>query len=134
MTFICGSLTGLWLGLWFIAGTSMWMGGLLILAVQFYGWLIAGLWLPVSLNGVSRLAGIAVPAVWPAGVQKAVECVLLLPASGVFIWWGAHIAVMAIIARKNIEARRFRAPTIVGVDARSALNTFGISTLHINKP
>jgi hypothetical protein len=41
---------------------------------------------------------------------------------------------MAIIARKNIEARRFRAPTIVGVDARSALNTFGISTLHINKP
>jgi hypothetical protein len=132
MTFICGSLTGLWLGLWFIAGTSMWMGGLLILAVQIYGWFIAGLWLPVSLSGVSRLLGIAVPAVWPEDVQKAVECVLLLPALGVFIWLGVHITVMAIIARKNIETRRLRAPTIVGVDARSALNTFGISTLHIN--
>lgn len=132
MTAIARSLAGLWLGLWFIAGFGMGVGGILILAVQGYGWLSLGFWLPVTLKGICRGFEISIPQLpWPEA-QRALDVLLLLPASGVFILCGLHIALMAIVAKRNIEKRISRPPLTVAAESHRALDTFGITTLHIH--
>ena len=132
MRFISRSFAGLWLGLWLIAGTAMSVGGLLVLAAQFYGKLAAGFWLPVTLGGVCRLLEISVPIVASIEIQRAVDWMLLLPASGVFIICGLHIALMAGIAKRNVGMRDSHSPLVVAVESGGALRNFGITTLHIH--
>src|SRR5262245_5816293 len=95
---LCRSLVGLWLGLWTISGIATFIGGVLILALQLYGYFYLGFW--ADLTPASLMKGFAIhlpnPHWEPA--QKAVNCVLLLPISGVFIWCGFHLAAMAWIA------------------------------------
>jgi hypothetical protein len=47
-TLITHSLAGLWLGLWTISGIAMGIAGILILSMQFYGWLHLGFWLSLT--------------------------------------------------------------------------------------
>src|SRR5688500_11888674 len=61
MRFISRSFAGLWLGLWFIAGTAMSVGGILVLTAQFHGKLTLGFWPAVTMGGVYRLLEITVP-------------------------------------------------------------------------
>jgi hypothetical protein len=126
------SVAGLWFGLWFIAGTALWVGGVLILAIQCYGWLLIDVWFPVTLRGITRLLAITVPAVSWVEMQKAIDWVLLLPTSGVFILCGSQIALMALIAKKNMEMRCSNLPAVVAVKSHHPLNDFGITTLHIH--
>lgn len=108
------------------------VGGLLVLAVQFYGKLAAGFWLPVTLGGVCRLLEISVPIVASIEIQRAVDWMLLLPASGVFIICGLHIALMAGIAKRNVGMRDSHSPLVVAIESEGALRNFGITTLHIH--
>jgi hypothetical protein len=132
MRFISRSFAGLWLGLWLIAGTAMSVGGILVLAAQFYGKLAAGLWLPVTLGGVCRLLEISVPRVPSIEIQRAIDWMLLLPASGVFIIIGLHIALMAGIAKRNLGMRDSHPPLVVAIESEGALRNFGITTLLIH--
>lgn len=132
MSFISRSFAGLWLGLWFIAGTAMSAGGILILAAQFYGWLAVGLWLPVTLGRVCRLLEISVPIVPSIEIQRAIDWILSIPASGLFILCGGHIALLAGIAKRNMERRVSHLPHIIAVEPQSALGNFGIANLHIH--
>jgi hypothetical protein len=127
-------VAGLWLGLWFICGNALWSGGLLILSIQYYGWLAKGIWLPVSLQGVCRLfqlPRIVVP--WPV-LQQTFDALLLLPAPPVFVLLGLVLAGGAKFGKNSIERRvSDRPPLLVNCDHRRALHDIGISTLHIHE-
>ena len=126
-------VAGLWLGLWFVCGNALWSGGVLIFSLQYYGWLMKGLWLPVSLQGVYRLfepPRIAMP--WPS-LQPTLDGLVLLPAAPVLILIGIIIAGMAKFGMNSIERRAsHRPPRMVNCGHRRALNDIGISTLHIH--
>jgi hypothetical protein len=127
-------VAGLWLGLWFMCGNALWSGGLLILSIQYYGWLVKGIWLPVSLQGVCRLfqlPRIVVP--WPV-LQQTLDALLLLPAPPMLILLGLVIAGGAKFGKNSIERRvSHRPPRLVNCDHRRALHDIGISTLHIHE-
>jgi hypothetical protein len=132
MRFISRSFAGLWLGLWFIAGTAISVGGTLVLGAQFYGKLAQGYWYPVTLGGVCRLLEIPVPNIPSIEIQRAIDWVLSLPASGAFILCGLYIALMAGIAKRSVERRFSHPPLIIAVEPQGALSNFGIATLHIH--
>jgi hypothetical protein len=131
--FVPQFVAGLWLGLWFVCGNALWSGGVLILSLQYYGWLVRGLWLPVSLQGVYRLfelPRIALP--WPA-LQPTLDEFFLLPAAPVFLLIGLVLAGAAKFGMNGIERREpHRPPRVVNCDHRRALHDIGISTLHIH--
>jgi hypothetical protein len=126
-------VAGLWLGLWFVCGNALWSGGVLIISLQYYAWLVKGLWRPVSLQGVYRvfeLSRIAVP--WPS-LQPTLDGVFLLPAAPVFILMGIVIAGAAKFGMNSIDRRASHCPPrTVNCDHRRALHDIGISTLHIH--
>ena len=126
-------VAGLWLGLWFVSGNALWTGGLVILSLQYYGWLIKGFWLPVSVQGVCRLFDlprISVP--WPA-LQQTLDQLLLLPAAPVFILLGLIVAGGAKFGKNSIEKRvSHRPPRAVNCEHRRALHDIGISRLHVH--
>ena len=128
-------VAGLWLGLWFIGGNALWSGGVLVLSLQYYGWLVKGLWLPVSLRsvyGAFELPQIAVP--WPS-LQPTLEEVFLLPAAPVLILIGLILAGAAKFGMNSIERRvSHPVPRMVNCEHRRALHDIGISTLHIHDP
>ena len=99
------SALGVWLGLWTIGGIAMGTGGILILALECYGWLYLDLWLSVTPAGVLKRLAIVVPSLPIVPMQATVDALLRLPISVVFIWCGFNIAVMAWIARKRLERR-----------------------------
>jgi hypothetical protein len=78
-------------------------GGILILAVECYGWIYLGLWLSVTPAGVLKRLAIVVPSIAMVPIQSIVDALLHLPMSVVFIWCGFHVAAMAWIARKRLE-------------------------------
>jgi hypothetical protein len=80
-------------------------GGILILAVECYGWLYLGLWLSVTPAGVLKRFAIVVPSISMVPMQSIGHALLHLPLSVVFIWCGFNIAAMAWIARKRLERR-----------------------------
>ena len=80
-------------------------GGILILAVECYGWIYLGLWLSVTPAGVLKRLAIVVPSIAMVPIQSIVDALLHLPMSVVFIWCGFNIAVMAWIVRKRLERR-----------------------------
>jgi hypothetical protein len=131
--FVPQFVAGLWLGLWFVCGNALWSSGVLILSLQYYGWLVKGLWLPVSLQGVYglfELPRIALP--WPA-LQPTLDEFFLLPAAPVFIVIGLFLAGAARFGTAGIERREsHRPPRMVNCDHRRALHDIGISTLHIH--
>jgi hypothetical protein len=132
MRFISRSFAGLWLGLWFIAGTAMSVGGILVLTMQFYGKLAGGFWHPVTLGVVYRLLEIAIPIGPSIEIQRAIDWMLLLPASGVLMLCGLYIGLMAGIAKRNLEMRVSHPPLVVAIEPRGALSNFGITSLHIH--
>jgi hypothetical protein len=132
MRFISRSFAGLWLGLWFIAGTAMSVGGILVLTAQFHGKLTLGFWPAVTMGGVYRLLEITVPPGPSMEIQRVIDWMLLLPASGVLILCGLYIGLMAGIAKRNLEMRVSHPPLVVGVGPQGALSNFGITSLHIH--
>ena len=127
-------VAGVWLGLWFVSGNALWTGGVLILSLQYYGLLVKGFWLPVSLQSLCRLFDlprIAVP--WPA-LQQTFDQLLLLPAPPMFILLGLIVAGAAKFGRNSIEKRvAHRPPRTVNCEHRRALHDIGISTLHVHE-
>jgi hypothetical protein len=102
---IIHALLSVWLGLWSISGIAMGTGGVLILAIECYGWLYLGLWLSVTPAGLLRKFAIVVPSAPIEWIQFILDRLLHLPVSVMFIWCGFHIAAMAWIARKRLERR-----------------------------
>jgi hypothetical protein len=103
---IVQSLIGIWLGLWIIGGIAMGTCGLLILALQLYGWFGLGYWFPLTPARLLQGFEIGNPVItwWP--LQSIVDCALNLPLSLLFVFCGFSIAAMAWIARKNWKSRR----------------------------
>lgn len=124
------SVIGLWLGLWTIAGVSIFASGVFIVALQLYGYFYLGFWAHLTPAGVLEGFAVPYPTLGWELAQKAIDCGLHLPLEGVFIWCGFHIATMTWIARKNIEKKvsevRELLPT---ADPRFTL--FGISNLEV---
>jgi hypothetical protein len=126
-------VAGLWLGLWFVCGNALWSSGVLIFSLQYYAWLVKGLWPSVLLqdvHGSFELPRISVP--WPA-LQPALDGILQLPAAPVFILIGLFLAGGSKFGMNSIEKRLPQtAPRIVSCGHRRALHDVGISTLHIH--
>jgi hypothetical protein len=105
----------------------------MVLSLQYYGWLVKGLWLPVSLQGVYgllELPRIALP--WPS-LQPTFDEVFLLPAAPAFILIGLMLACAAKFGMNSIEKRMSHLPPrMVNCEHRRALYDIGISTLHIH--
>jgi hypothetical protein len=126
-------VAGLWLGLWFVCGNALWSGGVMVLSLQYYGWLVKGLWLPVSLQGVYRLFELPrIASPWPA-LQPTFDEVFLLPAAPAFILIGLILAGAAKFGMNSIERRvSHLMPRMVNCEHRRALYDIGISTLHVH--
>jgi hypothetical protein len=126
------SVLGVWLGLWTISGIAMGAGGVLILAIECFGWFYLGLWLSVTPAGLLRKFAIVVPAVPLEPIQLILERLLHLPVSVIFIWCGFHVAAMAWITRKRLERRVIpKGPIFVSVNPQRFGN-FGVRELHIH--
>ncbi|MGH6873889.1 MAG: hypothetical protein ACREDW_02655 [Aestuariivirgaceae bacterium] len=106
----------------------------MILSLQYYGWLVKGFWLPVSLQGVCslfHLPKISVP--WPL-LQQVLDELLRLPAAPAFILLGLMVAGAAKFGRNSIERRvSHYPPRRVSCEHRRALHDIGIGTLHVYK-
>src|SRR5215212_3436113 len=103
-------VAGLWLGLRFVCGNALWSGGVLIFSLQYYGWLVKGLWLSVSLQGLYGLFELPRIAVPSSSLQAALDGVFLLPAAPVFILMGIIIAGTAKFEMNSIEPRASHSP------------------------
>jgi hypothetical protein len=132
--FVPQFVAGLWLGLWFVSGNALWTGGVLILSLQYYCWLVKGFWLPVSLGGVRRLFDLPRISVPWAGLQQTLDQLLLLPAAPMFILLGLIVAGAAKFGRSSIERHASHSqPRTVNCENRRALHDIGISTLHVHE-
>jgi hypothetical protein len=124
------SLAGVWLGIWTISGIAMGTGGILILAMQCYGWLYLDFWFPLTPARILQGMEVAIPSIsWPA-LQRVIDCLLRLPLSAVFVWCGFNIAAMAWIARKNLE-RRLLVPQLILVTTHDRFRNHGVETLQV---
>ena len=124
------SLIGLWLGLWTIAGVATFVSGLLILALQLYGYFCLDFWADLTPDGILQGFNIAYPVMDWKPAQTAIDCLLRLPLAGVFIWCGFHLAAMAWIARNNIE-RAAKQQTIIVPATGDRFAELGVSQLEI---
>jgi hypothetical protein len=98
----------------------MGIAGVLILAMQFYGWLCLDFWFPLTPAGILQGMEVAIPSMsWPA-LQRVIDYLLRLPLSAVFVWCGFNIAAMAWIARKNLE-QRLLAPQLFSVETQESV-------------
>jgi hypothetical protein len=127
---IAKSLAGIWLGIWTISGIAMGTGGILILAMQCYGWFYLGFWFPLTPARILQGMEVVISPIPWVTLQKVIDCILSLPLSAVLVWCGVNIAVMAWIARKNLE-RRLLVPQLISVDTHDRLKSFGVETLHV---
>jgi hypothetical protein len=126
------TLAGFWIGLWFIAGTIVCASGFVILAMQVYAWFSSGLWSSIRLQEICRIFNVSIPVSPIPQIAETVQLVLLLPAYSMFILIGLQIALMALMAKRNLERRSSRPPPIQTVDFNHPLNQLGIKTLHIH--
>jgi hypothetical protein len=132
LKFILRALLGVWLGLWTIAGVATFAGGLFIFALQLYGYFGLGFWARLTTAGILRGFNIPYPRLPWELAQRGIDCVLLLPLAGLFIWCGFHMAVMAWIARKNLEEKSPEQPELIpATDPRLA--AFGVSALQVRR-
>jgi hypothetical protein len=130
LTLLGRSLVGLWLGLWTIAGVATCASGLLILALQLYGYFYLGFWADLTPAGVLQGFNIAYPVVPWQLLQEGIDCLICLPLAGVFIWCGFQIAAMAWIARKNLERKVLEIRVMVPTTAEK-FASLGISSLEV---
>jgi hypothetical protein len=124
------SLVGIWLGLWTISGIATFISGVLILDLQLYGYFYLDFWADLTPAGVMKGFGMGLPTAHWEPAQKAINCVLFLPLSAVFIWCGFHIAAMAWIARKNLEKKVAEARVVIPATAER-FAALGISSLEV---
>ena len=130
LAFVLRSIIGLWLGMWTICGIATFVSGLLILSLQFYGYFQLGFWARLTPAGILRGFDITYPLIPWEPIQKLIDCMLLMPLAGVFMWFGFHIAAMAWIARNNIE-RAAKPPKIVIPTTGERFAELGVSHLEI---
>jgi hypothetical protein len=126
-------VAGVWLGSWFVAGNVLWSGGVIILSLQYYGWLVKDLWLPVSLQGVLRVVGLPQPSLPSPALQQAFDQLLLLPAPPMFILAGVILAAAAGFGKRTITRRAPQPPRVVSCAHRRALHDIGITSLHVHE-
>jgi hypothetical protein len=124
------SFAGVWLGMWTISGIAMGAGGILILAMQGYGWLYLDFWFPLTPARILQGMEVGLPPVPWIALQKGIDCLLRLPLAAVFIWCGFNIAAMAWIARKNLE-RRLLVPQLISVQTHDRFSSLGVETLQV---
>jgi hypothetical protein len=100
--------------------------------MQAYAWFSSGLWSSVPLLEICRIFSLSIPASPVPQIARIVQVMLLLPAYGVFILIGLQIALMASMAKRNLERRSSRPLPIRTIDFNHPVNHLGIRTLHIH--